>query len=220
MKKRKSRNDIRKEVLLLINSSNSQRDLVSKIEVYLNNLTGKELVNRFQVELIIKQELLKDNKFKISDSKNLKKVLNIDKIKIPKKFTFNFDRDKLKREIVIDNIIFTCSKYEKIINENPDKDVQFIVESDKVLTKLIVFLKSNPDVSELLCEFIYEIPEKTILDKIKVRKLPISAITIFFNNNYDIKENTNIFYRKLEKKIPQTEIQQAIIKWLNNIKKG
>lgn len=113
-------------------------------------LSVKEPVKRYHIEIFISQELLKNKKFELINNHKFNELLKINKLSLPKNFKFTpLDLERMGQEIIIDTIIFTWDRYEKIINDNLDKGIQYIIESDKALVKLKQFLINNTDVSNL-----------------------------------------------------------------------
>lgn len=221
MKKRKSGNDIKLEISKIIDSSNSNNDLICKIEKYLDSLTGNELIPKPFIRGQIYIQLRQNNKFNVLQSAELKKMLGINEnwFKNIKNDLRDFSFFELTPNPLMASILLNCKQYEKIVKDNPKEELSFFVKNDKTLLKIEKFLWENKDVRELFFDYVTELPLNTIFEKIINREIPLSTITQYFNYDYDIKQNTLYFYKKLDKKFTNGLIQQTLIKWISKKKK-
>lgn len=218
---RKSETDIKKEIEKIL-SNNNIDTLINSINFYMNNLTGKELVNEFKVKQIIlnvieknKPELLKNKKF-INECNILNPVLNFYIYKNHKGFS-NYDIIDLKSKlhiICIEQILAEMIYNDvKKWNKYKNSDIKKPLTNEKEYKNFYDYLKNNPVITELLYKCIYnetEIICKWIIEK----KIPLSTIIYFFDNKKDIKENTENIYSLLNKKFPRNEIQKTLLRTL------
>lgn len=103
--------------------------------------------------------------------------------------------------------------YSKLVKRNKNIDFQDILKKNKDLETLLKLLIKNKRIAELLFyTFENHNTDKEILLKwIKTKLIRLDYIKYFINHYYDIKQNTNYFYVKLEKKFTKSSIQKIII---------
>lgn len=89
---------------------------------------------------------------------------------------FKIEPQAFENLLILNKIIFTCSRFKEIIKDNPDKNIDFIIKRDSALKKLNAFLNENADVSKLLNEFIIQDRNKIIFDKVERGELYLTLI--------------------------------------------
>lgn len=229
-KKIKSRKEIEKEIKSLFVNYNNVDEVVSRIKHYLNNISGKELINENEIIKIMffgiwerkdkLGRLLKENKELQETYPNF--VIYGELNKLSKIGNFNNIFDGFPNFKISLDIAKTCMKYYKHQQLNlPDLELLNVVgKDDEAFCKIHKFISNNIDAAELLN--MYQNDGKiNFLRSLVIHKVaPVNTIFIFFNKDKNIKENTEFFYQLLNKKITRHTIQTAIMRDLEDIKKG
>lgn len=238
----KSKSEIKKEITAILDNASSDDKAATMIKSFLKKVTGKELINKREIENLVYIEILqRDFRNKTNLQKNKKiieiipKLKNIDNIKklFRKKIlgvkppnnkigVFYNLFGGVSPLLFLSDIILTAKEFEKYIElDTPGNNVFNIVSNDNPsFKKLLDFITNNEDVAELLIKYIADSKRKFLCDLITNKDVHLKSVFVYFDKDRNIKENTEYFYNLLNKKISRSTIQTAIHENLRKIKEG
>ena len=238
-KKIKTRKDIEKEIDDLLINFKTGKLLAHRINQFLDNISGKEIITRWEIKAIIFNKILsviKDPEKNFIVHKDLIRIFPILGIINKDIDGFRADANKKSDENNKEDVQFEFPSSYKIPFHimNMHKERYTFVDTVMLslgylenlfsingrINDLFLFLNNNKDLSDLLQEYIYFSQKELIKNMVLQKIAPLNLIFIFFDLDKSVKENTNELYLLLNKEFPKTTIQTAIHANLDKIRKG
>ncbi len=228
-KKIKSTKDIRKELDALFLNIVDKNDLTTRVEIFLNGITGKELIPEEEIKYMLMHRLdyyISGNCSKYYDKAKINELLPFEMfVKKYKKDKFKWSRIKYDKfyytycyNIVESSLALDDPEYKY---NSMSKEV-FLKElkKDSDLEILYQFFTNNATVECYIYYFIEDTKKRLLVSLIKNKLASLSSIFYFFDNSKDLRENREYFYKLLGGKFSRHTIQVAIKRELKNIKAG
>ncbi|MFA7361776.1 MAG: hypothetical protein WC139_12145 [Candidatus Kapaibacterium sp.] len=225
-KKIKSIKDIHREINALFLNIVDKNDLTKRVEIFINGITGKELMSKEEIKDYLMYWLfyyfMKDGK-RYYDKININKLLPFNNfIKNRSKNFLDQSTDRYESTLCYDIIESTYGmldpeyKYNYLTKEVFLKDIKL----DKELEKLYKFLLKYASVDSFIYYLIKDRKRRFLVSLIKNNLASLSSIFYFFNDSKDLRENREYFYKLLDGKFSRHTIQLAIQRELKNIRAG
>lgn len=230
----KSEKEIINEVKALFENYKDDAELLERIKLYLDNITGKELYTKLEIERMIDSELFDrflDGKIKFAKNSPLYEIYpeyqNFS-IKQYKKFVNSVSKTNRTFLNNFHAVLFLSQIY-NLIDGSVEDLMEFIDQSEyfpelrkinPAFAKLQPFLFENKDVAEMiyyhLCRMVRETIVQLVIDDI----IPLKTLLIYFNPKMNVKQNTERLYNLCRRKKPRSNIQQAITDNIELVRKG
>ncbi|MDQ3019976.1 MAG: hypothetical protein M3R36_05315 [Bacteroidota bacterium] len=228
-KKLKSLTDINKEIDQIFENYNNLNELTNKINNYILNITGKELVSKFHIysRIVIKAKMhFRKNPYLYRKfTKNVPIIFIENNVpEVIKDFKYISTNQNIELQIFMSDIISHSKEFDVSTKEYKNYENIFdmdlkVIKENKKLSKLYAFLEKNTDITKLLYNFLIEYENEILLNLILEKKLNKDYLIYFIDKKLDLKQNVEYLYDKLEKKLPKQKlhrisIQQALQKGL------
>jgi hypothetical protein len=202
----------------------------------LNNITGKELVQYYDISFKVCASILdfdKNNKNILKNNKKFKKLLplldNWYNRLTDKEFDYWSDNpatkktmSELKTRNLLVDIIYKHDNYKGIVDMNLNfADMcSEAGKRDKNFKKIFDFFTRNKEIASIFYD-IDDISKRELIIELIINKIiPFTAIFIYFDPEKDVKENTEHFFKLLNKKVSRNNIQSALRRELKGIIAG
>ncbi|MFA5012136.1 MAG: hypothetical protein WC644_09330 [Ignavibacteria bacterium] len=226
---RKSRSEIEKEVQAIFRNRKPANEIILNIEEYLGKVTHKELINCDEILSIIYDEVHE------YDEKMGTKLLNNKKIKLILEPIFqgikeyeeiitespDFDID-CPVQALIATMYFVCDEFKELRRHRyPTIELgEELSKENKSFKNLYSFLLKNKESAQLISDFSDQNTRYVIKNLIIDNIIPLQAILMYFDDTINIKQNTELFYRMLEKTFSRQSIQACILDNIDDISGG
>lgn len=228
-KKIKSIKDIRKELDSLFQNIVDKNDLNSRVEKYLNGITGKELISEEEIKYMLMHRLdyyISGNYSKFYDRAKINELLPFERfVKKRKKYKLKWSSIKYDKfhytycynmaesYLALDNPEYKYNSMSKEVfleKLKKDSDLEILYE----------FFTKNTTVECYIYYFIEDTKKRLLVSLIKNKLASLSSIFYFFDTSKDLRENREYFYKLLGGKFSRHTIQIALKRELKNIKAG